>query len=337
MGAIVTCGAQWGSEGKGKLSLYLSRKFNAKASVRVGGPNSGHTVIGPDGQTHVLRMLPSACVDPDVIAVIPAGACIDVEILRSEIYELGLGPGRLAISPYAGIIDRSHVYAEREMGLPDRIGSTGSGTGACVMSRIRRDAGFRTAAAVPELERYLRDTTAYMRSLLDGGAHIVIEGTQGYGLSLYQSPWWPYVTSRDATAAQFVAEAGLSPRDVSHVAMAVRTYPIRVGGESGPLPRETTWEEVTELAGSATPIREYTSVTHRLRRVARFDPDVVARAVRANAPDIIAVNFMDYIHDPSVHEKSIGPERRAFLDWLERDTGAKASLAGFGPDSLVTA
>jgi len=63
---------------------------------------------------------------------------------------------------------------------------------------------------------------------------VIIEGTQGFGLSLLHAADYPYVTSRDTTAAAFVSEAGLSPLDVDDIVLVLRAFPIRVGGNSGP-------------------------------------------------------------------------------------------------------
>ena len=77
--------------------------------------------------------------------------------------------------------------------------------------------------------------------------------------------------------------------------MAIRTYPIRVAGNSGPLPNEITWEEVQEASGYPCPIAEFTTTTNRLRRVAKFDWSVVDQAVAANSPTRIAQHGGDYI------------------------------------------
>ena len=84
--------------------------------------------------------------------------------------------------------------------------------------------------------------------------------------------------------------------------MAVRTYPIRVAGNSGPLVNEITWEEVRQRSGYPTDIREFTTTTKKLRRVGLFDLELVQRAAMVNRPTQIALHGSDYL---SCRNKSI--------------------------------
>jgi adenylosuccinate synthase len=64
MPVSVVVGGQFGSEGKGKVALEIVRRDRSVAAVvRVGGTNSGHTVVSADGKTYVMRQLPAASVD----------------------------------------------------------------------------------------------------------------------------------------------------------------------------------------------------------------------------------------------------------------------------------
>jgi adenylosuccinate synthase len=153
----------------------------------------------------------------------------------------------------------------------------------------------RDAAHCEPLEQYMRDTTLLMRQWLGAGARIIIEGTQGFGLSLYDGGYWPKATSRCTTAASALAESGLSPIDVDNVVLVIRSFPIRVAGNSGPLPGETTWEEIASSLETELDLREYTTVTKNLRRVGLFDAELVRLAIASNNPTIIVLKHMDYI------------------------------------------
>ena len=75
--------------------------------------------------------------------------------------------------------------------------------------------------------------------------------------------------------------------------MVVRTYPIRVGGNSGDLPDELTWEEMSELTdGYVKP--EITTVTKKRRRIANIDYGRLVRNVAVTKPTAIALSFFDY-------------------------------------------
>jgi adenylosuccinate synthase len=302
MSVSVVIGGQFGSEGKGKAAYFFARKFGAAAVVRVGGTNSGHTVIGGDGREYIFRMLPTAAIDPSMMSILPSGSYIDPDILLSEIKKSGKLEENLKIDPSAVVIDQTMIDEERQSNLREEIGSTLSGTGAAVIRRIKRkreEIGF--AKDCPALSPYIADTKELMRGLLKSKEHIVIEGSQGFGLSLINTPHYPYCTSRDTTAGGFLMETGLSPFDVENVIMVIRAYPIRVGGKSGPLPNEIDWDRVTHLSGSAEKITEQASATGRPRRVAEFDADIVKKAIQVNQPNIIVMNHTDYI-DYSCHD-----------------------------------
>ena len=332
----IVVGGQYGSEGKGKTALHLTRSDpNVSMVVRPGGTNSGHTGYDDQGRRITLRQLPIAALREDVQVVIPAGSYIDVDLLFEEIERVGLAPERLLISPNAHVIRHHHREAELAEGLVDDIGSTGSGTGAAVRDRISRTPLRSMAMRVLDDARLAEFVTEHliekMRACLAQKKRIVIEGTQGFGLSVLHAEAWPKATSRDTTAAGFLSETGLSPLDVDDVVMVLRTFPIRVAGDSGPLANETTWKEIARNAGAENDITEFTTVTGKVRRVGRFDPGIVKEAISSNAPTRIVLNHVDYV--------SQGPSadvaRRGFVLGVERQIGRSVDLIGIGPFGLV--
>lgn len=332
MGISIVVGGQFGSEGKGKTAYWFARELHASSVVRVGGPNSGHTVIDGDGKPAIFQVLPTAAIDREVNCVFPAGSYINTQLLFREIQMSGISPEKIKINPNAAIITDEQRAMEKSEDLPGRIGSTGSGTGASVSMRVMRDPGFVRACDVEELWPYLCDTTGLLRQELDQGNNVLIEGTQGFGLSNLHSPYYPKATARDTTAAGFLHETGLSPFDVEHIILVLRSYPIRVAGNSGPLPQEVSWDVVTAMSGQHEPIQEYTSVTKKLRRVALFDPDIVKQAIAANRPDIIVMNHIDYI---SGDQGVMSVQRQDFISRAEQQIGQKINYAGLNPSSLI--
>jgi len=340
MPVSIVVGGQFGSEGKGKTALEIVRRdCTTIAAVRVGGTNSGHTAIARNGKRYALRQLPAACVDCSVKAILPAGCYIDVRIFREEVRRLGLGPDQVAVSPMARVITDQHKSWERDADLGRAIGSTQSGTGAAVMAMTARGAAQFSlqsvqAEEVPELQDYLADTGLELRRMLNAGRRVVVEGTQGFGLSLLQGGFWPKATSRDTTSAAFLAEAGLSPLDVDDVTLVIRCHPIRVAGDSGPLPGQTSWEQIADEAGITENIEELTTVTARLRRVGRFDPQIVRRAIQANQPTRIVLNHLDYV-DPKVRDRSLTAKARAFVEIVEEAIGRRVDWLGIGPGQMM--
>lgn len=335
MPVTVIVGGQYGSEGKGKVAHCLAIERHATFAVRTGGPNAGHTVIEPPDRPVVLRQLPTAAFIPNVMCVLGPGSYIDPDILLQEISRTRLTADRLLIDPKAIIITEEDKEKERQSGLRQSIGSTQSGTGAAVIKRIERKSASVTAESDRRLAEFIKPITPILRKALTKGARVILEGTQGFGLSPLHSPTYPYVTSRDTTAAAFVSEVGLSPMDVDEVVMVLRAFPIRVSGNSGPLPNEVDWQTVTEESGSPTPIIERTSVTKNVRRVARFDPEIIRSAIATNAPTHIVLNHVDYIDYDCREQNSLSLKAAHFVDSVEGLIGSPIDYLGFSP-SLIT-
>lgn len=319
MSVSVIVGGQYGSEGKGKVSYFWTQKTKASAVVRVGGSNSGHIVYDRHGRLCAFRMLPTACLINGIVSILPVGSYIDLPVLLNEIRVADVTQSNLKIDPNAIIIKDEYKDLEMSLSLNEHIGSTLSGTGAAVIARAKRDKYnlVMMAKDIEELKPFLIDTKAYMNSLLTNGDHIVIEGTQGYGLSNFHAKCYPYATSRDTTAAYFLAEAGLSPFDVEHIVMAIRTFPIRVAGDSGPLENEVDWQTVSRESGAELSFEEKTTVTHRVRRVARFSPMIVKEAINANKPNVLVLNHLDYIDYSNKNGTSLSNLQKKFVREVE--------------------
>lgn len=339
MSVSIVIGGQYGSEGKGKVAYYWAKRMKAKVAVRVGGSNSGHTIYDEKGNLYAFRMLPTACMLDEVISILPAGAYIDVPVLLKEIRLTKVSQEKLKIDPNAVIIKDEYKREERSMCLRRTIGSTLSGTGVAVIERSRRcmDTPVVMAKDIEELKPYLADTKDYMRQSIDDGVHIVIEGTQGYGLSNYHAKDYPYATSRDTTAAFFLAETGISPLDVEHIIMTVRAFPIRVSGNSGPLENEIDWMTVSKESGSKEYFEEKTTVTQKTRRVARFDSKIVKEAIIANKPDIIVLNHLDYLDYSNKESMQLTDLQKLFVKDVETKIGRKIDYYGNGEMSMISA
>ena len=336
MALTIVVGGQYGSEGKGKVAQHFAKTTGARAVVRVGGTNSGHTTLADEHGREVFRQLPTAALEPGVLCVLAAGTYIDLDILTDEIDRLGIGPDRLVIDPGAMIITAADRDAESTSDLKQRIGSTASGTGAAVARRTQRISEGDLAGSVPALVPFLAPVRPLLRGLVDAGEHVLIEGTQGFGLSLLHSPHFPKATSRDTTAAAALAETGLSPFDVQNIVLVLRSFPIRVAGDSGPFgAEEITWDTVAREGRATGSLVERTSVTKKVRRVARFDPQIVREAIAANAPNVIVLNHLDHVDAAA----RVGVTARAteFLAWVEGQIDRRIDLLGVGPDTLVDA
>ncbi|AWZ49717.1 adenylosuccinate synthase [Hathewaya limosa] len=144
MAAFIVLGAQWGDEGKGKMTDYLAEE--AEVVVRFqGGNNAGHTVVVGEKE-YKLHLVPSGILYEDKINILGNGVVIDPEALFTEIdYLKGLGvdvtPERLLISDRAQVIMPYHKLLdgakEKWRGKND-IGTTGKGIGPCYTDKVER-------------------------------------------------------------------------------------------------------------------------------------------------------------------------------------------------------
>lgn len=339
MSLWVVVGGQYGSEGKGKVSAFITNQENIDICVRCGGPNSGHSLVDENGKTIVLRQLPTGFVNPRTRLLIPAGALIDPTVLKQEIQSLGLPPERIGIDRRCFMIEEKDREKEQVLGLRERLSSTLCGVGAAQSRRVLRGEDARLARDVsseyPWMGQYLTDVSDEVNTALDREKKVLIEGTQGFGLSLYHSEHYPKTTSRDTTASGFLSEVGVSPRLVTEIVVVFRTFPIRVAGQqAGPLKDEITWEQLQRESGYPYPIEERTSVTNKVRRVARFDWELATQAAKFNRPTRIAINGLDYFDHANrglLRETNLSANAKRFLDLLRTRTGSPVSYLGVGP------
>ena len=336
MSLWIVIGGQYGSEGKGKVSAHIAHNEKIDICVRCGGPNSGHSFITDDGSRLLLRQLPTGVVRPETRLLIPAGGLIDLSVLWHEIEDFGLDSKRVGIDRNAMIVEAADRDAENQLGMRDRLSSTQSGVGSAVSRRALRQTDVRLARDVKDewFSKFITDVADECNSALDVGKDVLIEGTQGFGLSLYHSEHYPKTTSRDTSAAGLVSEVGLSPLRVTEIVAVFRTFPIRVAGEqAGPLRNEIDWETVQRESGYPSPICEYTTVTQKLRRVARFDWDLARHTVDRNRPTRVAVMGLDYL-DYNDYRKGqfaeLSERSRRFVERFQSEVGEICYL-GTGP------
>ena len=128
------------------------------------------------------------------------------------------------------------------------------------------------------------------------------------------------------------ADAGIAPANVNRVVMVCRTYPIRVGGPSGPLGMELSYEQIALRSGlDEVELRqkELTTTTGRQRRFGEFDWREFRRAVQLNSPTDLALTFVDYLqasNRSSYRYEQLSEDTLRFVEEVERVSGRPASL-----------
>ncbi len=172
MANVVVVGAQWGDEGKGKITDLLSKSADVVVRYQ-GGVNAGHTVVVKD-QVFKLHLIPSGILYPDTECIIGCGTVIDPKVLIGELDQLealNVSTENLLISetahvtmPYHRLIDQ----ASEERRGDHKIGTTGRGIGPTYADKSER-MGLRIIDLIdPEtLRKKVRWTVEYKNSILE--------------------------------------------------------------------------------------------------------------------------------------------------------------------------
>ena len=142
MTATVVLGAQWGDEGKGKVTDFFASSADYVVRFQ-GGNNAGHTIVVGDEKL-ALSLTPSGVLYPECVPVIGSGCVVDLEFLKKELEMLNsknVSTQKLAISPNAHLIMPYHrlldELIEESLG-ENKIGTTKKGIGPCYSDKIQR-------------------------------------------------------------------------------------------------------------------------------------------------------------------------------------------------------
>jgi adenylosuccinate synthase len=419
---IIVQGGQWGSEGKGMVAAALCHQRQVDFAVRTGTVNAGHTVLN-NGVPLKMQQLPTGWVNPTTQLVIGPGAYIHPDIIAAEVEMIESITGeditkRLHIDPRCGLHWPVHTMRSKSSGRHHKMGATGKGCSEAVIDKIkgRGQSGSWTwgtidpadcdrTSTIARLRRNCtHDTVEVLNEAYDDGRRILIEGTQGTLLDLHLGPY-PFTTHKQTQAANWLAECGLSSTVQQELILVCRTLPIRVAGNSGPMPKETNWIAVTEdinskLQVNGYPMRvspqslvdfrracdevaarrglddwkfeawspekrdglqeslselhkealellsgpvladlsrvfEFTTVTKKLRRIAKWDPLTMSESVMWNRPSSIALTFMNYwlpeLWDRTTLTEGEWSRVKFIIGEVEDDLGVRVSYISTGP------
>lgn len=320
-------GGFFGDEGKGKVAAYIALTKQYRYAARTGAINAGHTVVY-QGSRYRLRSIPSAFVNKEARLLIPPGALLKADVFTREVAELGV-ENRVCVDYRTGVIEEAHVEKERGDPVLASIGSTFQGVGAAMADRVLRR--LKLARDVEAFQRYLCDVPLLVNEALDAGEKVMIEGTQGTFLSLYHGTY-PYVTSRDTTAAALLSEVGVGPKRVNEVVLVFKAYVTRVG--EGPLEGELPFEEAVKRG-----LVEYGTVTGRPRRVAPFNVELAKRAALLNSATQVAITKLDALFPSAKGARrweELPLEARRWIEEVESALRLPVTLIGTGEEVLDT-
>lgn len=284
---------QYGSTGKGLIAGYLAETRKYDVVINANMPNAGHTYINSTGREWIHKVIPNGIVSPNLkYVMIGPGSVFDIDRFEMELDKSADLLKGVTVCIHENAMVLKDYHAVREEGLIESIGSTGQGSMAALVEKMARHPKSTIIARdyLPKINmgHYLCDQQHWIEILRDAKS-ILAEGAQGFSLGINQR-FYPYCTSRECTPSKFLSDMGIPHNMLNSVIGTCRTYPIRVGGNSGgcyPDQEEITWESL-ELAP------EKTTVTKRDRRIFTFSEMQIDDAIMACAPDQIFLNFTNY-------------------------------------------
>jgi adenylosuccinate synthase len=333
---VVVIGAQWGDEGKGKITDLLSKSADVVVRYQ-GGVNAGHTVV-VDDQTFKLHLIPSGILYPSTECIIGSGTVIDPKVLIQELDQLetlNISTANLLISetahvtmPYHRLIDQA---SEERRGI-HKIGTTKRGIGPTYADKSERT-GIRIVDLMDaeSLEKKLRWTVNYKNAILEKLYDLppldpeeVIEEYRGYAERLrshvVDSSLRIYEAYRQRRNILFEGAQGtLLDLDHGTYPYVTSSNPVAGGACVGAGVGPTMIDRVigvakayttrvgegpfpTELHGEIGELlcdrgAEFGTTTGRRRRCGWFDAVIGRYAVRINGLDCLAITKLDVLDE----------------------------------------
>jgi len=334
-GAYVIVGAQWGDEGKGLISAYITAREGSRLVARAGtGANAEHGIFLRDKLTYLkVNQLPLGWMfNPNCEIRIGSGVCVDPVKLISESERYGL-KDRVKIDFRCPIITPEHIIHERNSKGMSSIGSTFSGTGFCRADAVLRKG--RRAVDIPALKEYLVDLGNEINNLCEEGI-ATVESSQGFGLGLYTSTDYPNCTSDNVSSVAAADDVLLSWKNIKEVIMVVKALPTREGAGS--------FGNANELEGDYVKkhkMDEPSSIGGVQRRKADcIDFELLRYATKINGATQIALTFCDH-YDKSV-DGAIKPDEITdkvwnLIDKIQLETKVPVTILNTGKsyDNIV--
>ena len=284
-------GANWGDEGKGKITDMLAK--DADIVVRFqGGANAGHTIVNEYGK-FALHLLPSGSFNKNVTNVIGNGVALDIPRLFDEIKSIedrGVPKPNIVVSERAQVLMPYHVLLDtyEEERLSDRkFGSTKSGIAPFYSDKYAK-IGFQVWELLQDhkptldpqelfetlkkyremIKPYVINTAVFMNKAIKEGKTILLEGQLG-SLKDPDMGIYPFTTSSHTLAGYGACGACIPPYEIKDIITVVKAYSSAVG--AGAFVSEIFGDEADELRRRGGDGGEFGATTGRPRRMGWLD------------------------------------------------------------------
>lgn len=220
-----------GSCGKAKVigEIATDKSIKLGASITNCMPNAGHTFVDEKGKSTIFRNIPVSSVNSNTELFIGPGSAIDMEVFKDEYESVSkyLKDRKIYVHEMVPLILERHKNYEREH---ISSGSTFKGCGAVSQEKIIRDKkleffrGYKNAIVVTN-DEWLERLYVHLDNPYE---YVLLEGSQGCDLDLNHSGNYPYVTSRNVSTTQLLADSGISAERLLQTIMVIRPFPIRI-------------------------------------------------------------------------------------------------------------
>ena len=295
-------GANWGDEGKGKITDMLADSADVVIRFQ-GGANAGHTIVNSYGK-FALHTLPSGVFHQNVMNIIGNGVALNIPILFRELQEIetrGVPAPQLMISDRCQIVMPYHILfdqLEEERLAGKSFGSTKSGIAPFYSDKFAK-IGFQVnelfqdeEVLAEKIADYVGNVAEYLERAVKEDKTILLEGQLGtmkdpdHGI-------YPMVTSSSTLAAYGAIGAGLPPYAIEKIVVVNKAYSSAVG--AGEFTSEIFGDEAEELRRRGGDGGEYGATTGRPRRVGWYDCVASKYGCRLQGATDVAFTVLDVL------------------------------------------
>ena len=292
-------GANWGDEGKGKITDMLAQESDIIVRFQ-GGANAGHTIVNNYGK-FALHTLPSGVFYDHTTSVIGNGVALNIPVLFKEIQSIvdkGVPAPKIKVSDRAQIVMSYHIKFDDDAALKEKVERV------CETKNVTLEHLYHKPLLNPDdimkelmeykemIAPYVCDVSLYLWNALKEGKEVLLEGQLG-SLKDPDHGIYPMVTSSSTLAAYGAVGAGIPPYEIKKIITVCKAYSSAVG--AGAFVSEIFGDEADELRRRGGDGGEFGATTGRPRRMGWFDCVASKYGCRMQGTTDVAFTVLDVL------------------------------------------